>query len=76
MKYKTVLCAVFLLVLAGCAAREEDPFTVREPKKLFIQDDYQDLQTKPRPEEPVEVDYTKEGVYRQNFENVKIKKEE
>ena len=74
MNYKTLFCIVFFLVLNGCAAQQE-PVNQREPKRLITKDDYEDLQIKPRKDEPVEVDYKKEGTYKQNFENVKIKKE-
>jgi len=74
MSYKAIFCIVVFLMLTGCAV-QEDPVSVGEPKQLITKDDYEDLQIKPRKDEPVEVDYKKEGTYKQNFENVKIKKE-
>ena len=56
-----------VFLLAGCAA-EQEPVTVREPRQLITRDDYEDLQVKPRREEPVEVDYKKQGSMRQNFD--------
>lgn len=66
MKKIAALLIIFLM-LTGCAAQEE-PVRVREPKKLITKDDYEDLKIKPRKEEPVEVDYKKEGSYEQNFD--------
>jgi hypothetical protein len=62
MNYKAIFCLFIFLMLAGCAAQEE-PVSTREPKRLITQDDYEDLKIKPRVEEPVEVDYKKEGIY-------------
>lgn len=68
MKLKKIFCciAVFLLLL-GCASREK-PLTVREPKKLITRDDYEELKMKPCEDEPVEVDYKKEGIYRPSID--------
>ena len=76
MQFKAMLCILAFLLLAGCAATHEEPVSNREPKKLITSDDYEDLQIKPRKQKPVEVDYKKEGTYGQNFENVKIQKDE
>jgi hypothetical protein len=70
MKFKAILFLVAFSMLAGCAVQEE-PVSVREPRKLITKDDYEDLQIKPRKEESVEVDYKKEGTTRQNFDPLK-----
>ncbi len=70
MKFKGILFLVVFSMLAGCAAQEEQ-VSVREPRKLITKDNYEDLQIKPRKEEPVEVDYKKEGTTRQNFDPLK-----
>ena len=54
-------------MLTGCASHEE-PVSTREPKRLITKDDYEDLEIKPRKEEPVEVDYKKEGAYRPSID--------
>ena len=66
MKQIAVLIFVVFLMLTGCAAQEEIVST-REPKNLITKDEYEDLKIKIPEEEPVEVDYKKEGAYRQNF---------
>ena len=66
MKQIAALVFVVFLMLTGCAAKEE-PASNREPKSLITKDDYEDLKIKTPKEEPVEVDYKKEGVIRQNF---------
>ncbi len=70
MKSIVVLIFVVIFMLTGCAAQEE-PMSTREPKSLITKDDYGDLKIKTPKEEPVEVDYKKEGTYRQNFEPLK-----
>ena len=67
MKQIAVLVIVVFLMLSGCAAQDE-PISTREPKSLITKDDYEDLEIKTPKEEPVEVDYKEEGVYRQNFD--------
>lgn len=75
MKRIAVLVFIALFLLSGCAAQEE-PVSTREPKRLITKDDYEDLKIKERKEEPVEVDYKAEGVYRQNFEPLQKKESE
>ena len=68
MNYKAIFCfAVVFLMLTGCVSHEE-PASTREPKRLITKDDYEDLEIKPRKEEPVEVDYKKEGAYRPSID--------
>ena len=75
MNFKAIFCIVVFLILTGCAAQEE-PVSTREQKTLITKDDYEDLQVKPRKEEPVEVDY-KKGTFIQNFDiSPKISAEE
>ena len=66
MKQIAALLFVVFLMLSGCAAQEE-PASIREPKSLITKEDYEDLKIQIPKEEPVEVDYKKEGVVRQNF---------
>ena len=70
MKQIALLVGVALFVLIGCAAREE-PISTREPKSLITKDDYEDLKIETKKEEPVEIDYKKEGTYKQNFDPLK-----
>ena len=67
MKQIVVLVFFAFFMLTGCAVQEE-PVSNREPKSLITKDDYDDLKIKTPKEEPVEVDYKKEGVYKQNFD--------
>ena len=67
MNYKAICCIIVFLMLTGCAAQEE-PVSTRPPKTIITKDDYEDLEIKPRKEEPVEVDYKKEGAYRPSID--------
>jgi len=70
MNYKAFFCIVVFFILTGCAT-QEDPVSTREPTTLLTKDDYEDLKVKPRKEEPVYVDYKKEGIYRKNIKTIK-----
>jgi uncharacterized protein YcfL len=72
MKQIAVLVIVVFLMLTGCAAQEE-PVSTREPKSIITEDDYEDLKIKTPKKEPAEVDYKKEGEYKQNFDPLQKK---
>ena len=67
MNYKAFSCIVVFLILSGCAAQQE-PVSTREQKRLITLDDYKKLEIKPCKEEIIEVDYTKEGIYRPSID--------
>jgi len=67
MNNKTILIIGILIMLLGCAVTEE-PAGTRASKRLITKEDYGDLQLKPHKEEPVLVDYEKDGVYRQSID--------
>lgn len=70
MNFKALLYIVVLIFLTGCAAQQE-PVSTREPTTLLTKDDYEDLKVAPPKEEPVFVDYKKEGVYKKNIQTIK-----
>jgi len=67
MNFRTFFfCLIIITLIFGCAAREEETISTREPRNLITRDDYKDLQVKPPKEEPIEVDYS-QGIIKQSI---------
>lgn len=68
---KTIFCIAIYFTLLGCATREAF-LSAGPPKNIITQDNYEDLQLKSREKkpgnEPVYIDYQKEGTYRQSID--------